>query len=71
MQIAKRVDESEIKEGEDKTKYKHAYVIPDMEEPVYLHDSCVLREEKPGEMLGVDTRLSYLSYLPHIFLVRP
>jgi hypothetical protein len=43
-QIARRIDESEIKDGEDKQKLKYAYLTPDMEEPVYLHDSCVLRQ---------------------------
>lgn len=46
-QIAKRIDESEIKEGEDKLKYRHAYMTPEMEDPVFLHDSCVLRSERP------------------------
>jgi len=47
IQIAKRIDESEIKKGEDKLKYRHAYMTPEMEDPVFLHDSCVLRSERP------------------------
>jgi ATP-dependent RNA helicase DHX37/DHR1 len=47
IKIAKRIDESEIKEGEDKLKYRHAYMTPEMEDPVFLHDSCVLRSERP------------------------
>jgi ATP-dependent RNA helicase DHX37/DHR1 len=43
FQIAKRVDEHEIKEGEDKQKYRYAYLCPEMEEPIYLHETCVLR----------------------------
>jgi len=43
LKIARRVDEDEIKEGEDKQKFRYAYFCPEMEEPIYLHESCVLR----------------------------
>lgn len=43
FKIAKRVDEQEIKEGEDKQKFRYAYLCPEMEEPIYLHETCVLR----------------------------
>jgi ATP-dependent RNA helicase DHX37/DHR1 len=46
-QIAKRIDEFELKDGDDKQKLKFAYLTPDMEEPVYLHESSVLLHERP------------------------
>lgn len=46
-QVARRVDPDELKEGEDKRKWKHAYQIPDIESPVFMHSSSVLRKELP------------------------
>lgn len=46
-QVAKRVDPEDIKEGEDKRKWKHAYQIPEMDSPVFMHSSSVLRKELP------------------------
>ena len=36
-----------MKDGDDKQKLKYAYLTSDMEEPVFLHESCVLRDERP------------------------
>ena len=47
LQIAKRIDDCDLKDGDDKQKLKHGYLTSDMEAPVFLHESCVLRDERP------------------------
>ncbi|XP_043797210.1 probable ATP-dependent RNA helicase kurz isoform X2 [Apis laboriosa] len=46
-QVAKKVMPDEINEDQDKTKWKYAYKTVDMEDPVFLHSSCVLRKICP------------------------
>lgn len=46
-QIARKVPESEIKLKADRIKYKHAYNLPNMEDPVFMHSSSVLRKRDP------------------------
>ncbi|XP_031371307.1 probable ATP-dependent RNA helicase kurz isoform X2 [Apis dorsata] len=46
-QVAKKVMPDEINEDQDKAKWKYAYKTVDMEDPVFLHSSCVLRKICP------------------------
>lgn len=46
-QVAKKVMPDEIKEGENKAKFKYAYHACNLEEPVFLHHSSVLRNTLP------------------------
>ncbi|KAL0100806.1 hypothetical protein PUN28_019294 [Cardiocondyla obscurior] len=46
-QVARKVSPDEVKEDQDKAKWKHAYRTPEMEEPVFMHSSCVLRKTSP------------------------
>lgn len=46
-QVAKKVAPDEIKEDEDRTKFKYAYRANDMEEPVFLHQGSVLKKSLP------------------------
>ncbi|XP_024872377.1 probable ATP-dependent RNA helicase kurz isoform X1 [Temnothorax curvispinosus] len=46
-QVARKVSPDEIKEDQDKAKWKRAYRTPEMEEPVFMHSSCVLRKISP------------------------
>lgn len=67
-QVARRIPDDEIKEKADKIKYKHAYRCPDMEEPVFMHSSSVLKKEKPEwvvyqevyELQNGDTRKMFM-----------
>ncbi|XP_011328885.1 probable ATP-dependent RNA helicase kurz isoform X2 [Ooceraea biroi] len=45
-QVAKKISPDEMPEGQKKT-WKHAYRTPEMEEPVFMHSSCVLRQTDP------------------------
>uniref|UniRef100_A0A4Y0BQ22 RNA helicase n=1 Tax=Anopheles funestus TaxID=62324 RepID=A0A4Y0BQ22_ANOFN len=46
-QIARKIPESEIKLKTDARRLKHAYNLPMIDEPVFLHASSVLRREHP------------------------
>ncbi|CAL8127028.1 unnamed protein product [Orchesella dallaii] len=45
--IAKKIDDSELKQDEDKKKYKYAYRCGELEDPVIMHPSSVLRGSLP------------------------
>ncbi|XP_055542189.1 probable ATP-dependent RNA helicase kurz isoform X2 [Wyeomyia smithii] len=43
--IARKIPDIEIKQKSDKIKYKHAYNLCDVEEPVFVHSSSVHRKQ--------------------------
>ena len=45
--VARKIAPQDIKEEEDRRKYKYAYRCPDMEDPVFLNPSSILRYEHP------------------------
>ncbi|KAL1501462.1 hypothetical protein ABEB36_006778 [Hypothenemus hampei] len=45
--LAKKVSLEEVKDREDKAKFKYAYWANNMKEPVFLHSSSVLRRTLP------------------------
>ncbi|CAH4033767.1 unnamed protein product [Pieris brassicae] len=46
-QVGRKIGLHEIKEGEDKRKYKYAYHCGELEEPVHLHSESILRKTIP------------------------
>ncbi|XP_028166537.1 probable ATP-dependent RNA helicase kurz [Ostrinia furnacalis] len=46
-QVARKIGLEEVKEGEDKRKFKYAYHCGDLEEPVHLHSESILRKTIP------------------------
>ncbi|CAH0713613.1 unnamed protein product, partial [Brenthis ino] len=46
-QVARKIALHEVKEGEDKRKYKYAYHSSNLEEPVHLHSESILRKVIP------------------------
>ncbi|CAG4932585.1 unnamed protein product [Colias eurytheme] len=46
-QVGRKIAMHEVKEGEDKRKYKYAYHCGDLEEPVHLHSESILRKTIP------------------------
>ena len=45
--VARRVAAEEVKELEDKRKFKYAYRCPDMEDVVHLNQASILRHNRP------------------------
>lgn len=46
-QVGKKVGLDEVKEGDDKRKFKYAYHCGELEEPVHLHSDSILRKVIP------------------------
>ncbi|KAL0818359.1 hypothetical protein ABMA28_008837 [Loxostege sticticalis] len=46
-QVARKIALDEVKEGEDKRKFKYAYHCGNLEEPVHLHSESILRKSIP------------------------
>lgn len=46
-QIARKIPDMDIKLKSDKIKNKHAYNLPDIEQPVFVHSNSVLRKTNP------------------------
>ncbi|XP_055613616.1 probable ATP-dependent RNA helicase kurz [Uranotaenia lowii] len=46
-QVARKIPSDEVKTKTDKIKYKHAYLLPNMETPVFVHSSSVLKKRDP------------------------
>ena len=52
--VARKIQTHEIKELEDRRKYKYAYRCPDMEDPVFIHPSSILRHTNPDWVVYQD-----------------
>ncbi|XP_039752295.1 probable ATP-dependent RNA helicase kurz [Pararge aegeria] len=46
-QVGKKIALDEVKEGDDKRKFKYAYHCANLEEPVFLHSESILRKVIP------------------------
>ncbi|CAH0696581.1 unnamed protein product [Spodoptera exigua] len=46
-QVGKKIALEEVKQGEDKRKFKYAYHCGELEEPVHLHSDSILRKTIP------------------------
>ena len=46
-QVARKWPADEIKQKEDKRKFKYAYQLPGLEEPIFMHSCSVLKKEQP------------------------
>nr|XP_026489100.1 probable ATP-dependent RNA helicase kurz [Vanessa tameamea] len=46
-QVGRKIGLDEVKDGEDKRKFKYAYHCSNLEEPVFLHSESILRKSIP------------------------
>lgn len=68
-QVARRVDLDELKEDEDKRKWKHAYQIPELESPVFLHSTSVLRKDMPEWVVYQEIYETNKTYMRGLFFI--
>lgn len=54
-QLARKVTMEEVKDREDRAKFKYAYWANNMEEPVHLHQGSVLRKTLPEFVVSLTT----------------
>lgn len=70
-QVARKVSPDEIKEDEDKAKWKHAYKTIEMEDPVFMHSSCVLRKTSPEWVVYQEVYETNKMYMRGITAIEP
>ncbi|XP_046386112.1 probable ATP-dependent RNA helicase kurz [Ischnura elegans] len=69
--VAHRVSLDEIKEDEDKEKWRNAYRCSEMEDPVFLHSSSVLRKELPEWVVFQEVFESTKLYIRGLTAIEP
>ncbi|XP_057318023.1 probable ATP-dependent RNA helicase kurz [Microplitis mediator] len=69
--VAKRVSPDEIKQDEDKVKWRHAYKTLEMEDPVFMHSSCVLRKSKPEWVVYQEIYETNKMYMRGVTVIEP
>ncbi|KAG7212083.1 hypothetical protein KM043_012436 [Ampulex compressa] len=70
-QVAKKVLPDEIKEDQDKAKWKYAYKTMEMEDPVFMHSSCVLRRTLPEWVVYQEVYETNKIYMRGITAIEP
>nr|CAH7735011.1 unnamed protein product [Callosobruchus chinensis] len=70
-QVAKKIMPDELKEGEDKAKFKYAYRANNMEEPVFLHQGSVLRKTLPEFIVFQEIYETNKMYMRGVAAIEP
>ncbi|PSN33185.1 putative ATP-dependent RNA helicase kurz [Blattella germanica] len=70
-QVAHKVSASEIKENEDKAKWQHAYRCAEMEDPVFMHSSSVLRKTSPEWVVYQEVFETSKLYMRGVTAIEP
>ncbi|KAI4504513.1 hypothetical protein M0802_000063 [Mischocyttarus mexicanus] len=69
-QVARKVSSEEV-EDQDKTKWKHAYKTAEMEDPVFMHSSCVLRKTSPEWVIYQEVYETNKLYMRGVTAIEP
>lgn len=70
-QVAKKIMPDDIKDGEDKAKYKYAYFANNMEVPVYLHQGSVLKKLLPEYVVYQEIYETNKMYMRGVSAIEP
>lgn len=70
-QVAKKVDPDELKEDEDKIKYKYAYRCMDMIDPVFMHANSVLKKSMPEYIIYQEIYETNKLYMRGVTAIEP
>ncbi|XP_066602003.1 probable ATP-dependent RNA helicase kurz [Prorops nasuta] len=70
-QIARKVPPDEVKEDQDKIKWKYAYKTLEMEDPVFMHSSCVLRKTLPEWVVYQEVYETNKIYMRGVTAIEP
>lgn len=69
--VAKKIMPDELKEGEDKAKFKYAYCTHNMEEPVFLHHTSVLKKTLPEYVVYQEIYETNKMYMRGVTAIEP
>lgn len=61
----------QVKEGEDKAKFKYAYHANNMEEPVFLHQGSVLKKKLPEFVVYQEIYETNKMYMRGVTAIEP
>lgn len=70
-QIAKKITPDEIKDTDNKVKYKYAYKANNMEEPVFLHQGSVLKGTLPEFVIYQEIYETNKMYMRGVTAIEP
>lgn len=70
-QIARKIAPDEVKEDQDKNKFKYAYQANNMEEPVFLHQSSVLKRTLPEFVVYQEIYETNKIYMRGVTAIEP
>lgn len=70
-QVAKKINPEDIKENDDKIKYKYAYHANNMEEPVYLRQGSVLKKTLPEYVVYQEIYETNKMYMRGVTAIEP
>ncbi|KAJ8917251.1 hypothetical protein NQ315_002268 [Exocentrus adspersus] len=70
-QIARKISLDEVKEGEDKARFKYAYQANNMEEPVFLHQGSVLKKLLPQFVVYQEVYETNKMYMRGVTAIEP
>lgn len=70
-QIARKIPPDEVKEDQDKAKFKYAYHANNMEEPVFLHQSSVLKKTLPEFVVYQEIYETNKIYMRGVTAIEP
>lgn len=69
--VAKKVMPHEVKDGENKAKFKYAYWANNMEEPVFLHQGSVLKKTLPEFVVYQEIYETNKMYMRTVTAIEP
>jgi len=69
--VARKIPMQEIKESEDRRKFKYAYRCPEMEDPVFLNPATILRNSAPEWIVYQDIYETDKMYVRGITAIDP
>lgn len=70
-QVAKKISPEDVEEGEDKAKFKYAYNANNMEDPVFLHQSSVLKKCLPEFVVYQEIYETNKMYMRGVTAIEP
>lgn len=70
-QVARKIMPEEIKENQDKTKFKYAYHANNIEEPVFLHQGSVLKKTLPEFVVYQEIYETNKMYMRGVTAIEP
>lgn len=70
-QVARKIDVADVKEVDDKVKYKYAYHANNMEEPVFLRQGSILKKTLPQYVIYQEIYETNKMYMRGITVIEP